>query len=431
MSSVALIRIPIGKQEPLLPTTYASSNGTATRSTDARASASRSSLVSWTVQTAASVLVGLVLGALVVWTAQFNMFGDSSLVSALYQQQHHQHPPQQQHTVHSTLATPSHPSSPSSPSFASSASSLVDSTQHCIMAMAAGYSFDSIYVFIRSLREHCTDCQVVLFVNSHTLTTNDHRHFNHFRIQLIYIDTLLPIYTTLPTETLTAHNPPVNPAHYRWELYFDYLVALLGDAAADAVFVHRKVNNPITAEMIHESRSRAYNTSNRYYNDPYARPASASGGSYPKPSVDLPNSISHVFFCDARDLKFQHDIFNFLPYNHQFEHDDYLYQSRHIPSTLPPSSNMTPTSNGLFIFTEERPLVEEGINAMWVSCAVPGVVQAGRPVLCSGTVLASVFSALFYLDSMISVMLKYNNCNLQYKGFDQGAHQICLYTQVY
>ena len=63
---------------------------------------------------------------------------------------------------------------------------------------------------------------------------------------------------------------------------------------------------------------------------------------------------------------------------------------------------------------------------MWINCAAPHIIQAGRPVLCSGSTLASIHSALVYLDAMIATMLQYMSCTLQYKGFDQGAHQIVV-----
>ena len=387
MSSVALLRTL--KKEPLSPN---ETNGRA-RSADHPRSI-RSSLLSWLLHVGPYVMLGLALGFVIMWTAQFN-----SLVAPILYPAYQQQQPQQctQPAAATTTAVSSMLSS-------SSSFSPVDSTKHCVMAMAAGYSFETIYVFIRSLRTQCEDCQVVLFVDSSKLTASDQRHFQHFRIQLIYVDQIQPLYAD---NTLTNPQKNVNPAHYRWELYFDYLIALLGDerlAASGLIekIKHRKANNPITASLIHASRERAYNTSN-FYNDPYARPGSAA---HPIPSADLPTSLAHVFFCDARDLIFQHNIFNFLPYRHQFEHDDYLYQARHVPSLLPPSTKQ-PTADGLFVFTEERPLIEEGINIMWINCAAHDIIKPGRPVLCSGSSLASVQSAIVYLDAMISTMLKH------------------------
>ena len=412
MSTVALLRLS-SKKEPLSPTN--GDDGRA-RSSDQRPSASASSRSSfgwWFAQSGSYVLLGFLLGFFVMWSAQFNSSA-WPVLSRVYSDE------QQQLSTTVAAATTSlvgidFHGLPSS-------FSPVDSTQHCVMAMAAGYSFESIYVFVRSLRTHCEDCQVVLFVDSSKLTEADLRHFQHFRIQLVFVNDIRPQYGD---GTLTAERANVNPAHYRWELYFDYLNALLGDAQLSGLaerLKHRKANNPITAELIHASRQRAYNTSG-FYKDPYARAAMSP---HRIPSADLPSSMTHVFFCDARDLIFQHNIFNFLPYRHQFENDDYMYQARHQPSQTPPSTK-PPTADGLFVFTEERPIVEEGINRMWISCADPSIVQPGRPVLCSGSTLASVKSAVVYLDAMISTMLRYMSCNLQYKGFDQGAHAIIIH----
>ena len=412
MSSIALLR-PTGKQKELLP--VVDCNGTASK---ARGTF-RSSLVTWFVQAGAYILVGLALGLLIAWTAQLNSPAAATLANSSAQRQVQPNRP----TTAAANPLVAIFTSALNIIAASMASTSSNSTQHCVMAMAAGYSFHTIYVFIRSLRTHCADCQVVLFVDSTRLTADDHRHFQHFRIQLMYVDQIRPLYDD---DALPSISADIFPAHYRWQLYFDYLRALLGDDQISTLHLKHHTHstpNPITPDLIHQSRQRAYNTSTHYH-DPYARPASLP---HPTPSPDLPSSVTHVFFCDARDVIFQHDIFNFLPYRHQFAGDDLLWQWRHDPAVRPLPIKL-PTVEGVWVFTEERMLVEEQHNLMWVTCAADlNIAQPGRPVLCSGATLASLRAAVTYLDAMVSTMLAYRECTAQYQGFDQGAHQIVVY----
>jgi hypothetical protein len=298
-----------------------------------------------------------------------------------------------------------------------------EDVRHAVIATASGYSFNQLYPFVRSFRYACWSCQLIFFVTASTLTEDDRRHFRHWRVQLMFIDQLQPQYEG---SSLVA-NEKNWAAHYRFQLYFDYLRALAGPSLNLTLQqAHRR--NPITAELINQSRHEAYHTPTRFL-DPYSRP-SASPYSDLLPSLPLSSSLSHVFICDVRDLIFQQNIFNFLPYRHQFEHDDYLYQARHKESDSPPS-NRTPTSDGVFVFTEERPLAEEGINQMWIRCAEPQIIQYAAtrtlPVICSGTTLASLHAAILWLDALLTVMYAHINCVQQYRGFDQGAHIIAIY----
>ena len=203
---------------------------------------------------------------------------------------------------------------------------VADDQHHAILATGVGYSFASMYVFIRSLRQHCRQCQALLVVDSRNITEHEHQLYREHRIQLVYVDEILPLYQA----NSMVRDPIEWAAHYRWQVYYDVLRAVLDLGQHTAIMlspnrtVHLNIThhfNPITPHMLLQARSRAHSNnsvSQSSRRDPLAPVVDP-------PTLPLSSSISHVFFCDVRDLVFHRNIFAFLPYRHQFDGDDFKW----------------------------------------------------------------------------------------------------------
>ena len=341
-------------------------------------------------------------------------------------------------TVHRLSSTQS--SLPSSCLDQPSISSTTESSQpyparstsrHAVIGTAVGYSFAHVSVFIRSLRTHCPHCQLILFVNTSQLTPYEVHHFTHFHTQLIDVDQLSVAYQrdTDGAAAVMEAKHFMQAAHSRWVYNYDYMRTILSNSSHPLPYADRlslsQRHNPITADIVRAARQRAYSSVISGGGDAY-------GVDIEVPSDELSTSITHVFFCDVRDLLFQRNVFNFLPYRHQFAYDDLPPAREHVASSTAPAVgsavSAAPTNVGVFVFTEDVQLMNESTNVQWVGCARPDLLVPARPVLNSGTTLASAHESLLWLDALLATLYNYSDCALRLTGFDQGAHQIAVWS---
>jgi len=291
------------------------------------------------------------------------------------------------------------------------------------MGAGTGYHWQQLYVFLRSFRLHCPDCQLVLFVDRARLTSEDLQLYRLAHAQLIDATALVELY---PNDSLHG-GATTHIASSRWQLYYDYLRALpqfqqLPDPSLFPSYSSRPNYNPITADMVAAAQREAYQRSSYKLEGYEARRLVV-----PQPST----VISHVFFTDLRDVYWQGNVFSWLPYRHQFEHDDLAWGEQHRPVEAESEgrAESESTYSGLWVFSEEVWSGSNKYNNEWTDCADSEYKNRHRskPVLCSGTVLASYEAALHYLSAMQHFMLKHARCTRDVGGFDQGAHQMLIH----
>ena len=320
----------------------------------------------------------------------------------------------------------------------------LDEAGCAIMSMAAGYHGNSLLPFLASARRQCPGCHIILFLNVSILTAEDWGMVHYYHIELMDVDELQSLYDT---DTITGNTAKFRPAAALWEIMYDYLRAM-SPIDQQPPSSHTNRRNPITPQLIQRSRYEAFMSSNERVSSPWSTDARLTRVKREAVERSVPLvPFTHVFFCDVRDVYFQANIFNVLPYDGEHNNDDQRWGTAHNPmgsspiatvqpasSPFPLPSSSIPTFDGLWVFAEEVSISNEAVNTKWVTCGDPEFIERHKttplPVICSGSALASYPSALIWLASFVGTLYANLSCTQDLPGFDQGAHQLSLYNDI-
>lgn len=214
-------------------------------------------------------------------------------------------------------------------------SSEAESKNNVIISVALGLPLQIVYRFIRSARASCNHCHLILFLHSEIISDK-----NFLQLADLYAVTFIP-YDVWTSSDMSTNLPSINTVSLRWIVISQYLKHL-------------------------EKMKMLY---------------------------------KYVFICDARDVMFQRNIFEYVK----------------------------DQTEGLFVFQETNKIIIKNCpyNSKWIrDCYGESELDrlGNNAVICAGTILGSWKAMLDYLSLVEQITRsRYRHCN------DQGIHNYIVH----